>query len=444
MSRMTRAPDQALFFAPMLRRFADDFKAVPNHMAEHGVATTVYIQPPPQTTDGRPTLSGRERLERDRASFHSDIEHAELPLTLASRSVFKSLATIRLGWKLGRENPDAIFVMWTIVPIILLGLPLRLLRRRCVFMACGMGSVFGGDTLAMRMLRIVVRLVYRYLFSGPNSRVITHNEEDIRYLAETLDVPVEHTVATPGCGVDPREFPFQRRPTNDLPIVLVPVRLLLQKGVLDAVETSRLLSSRGVAHRMWLSSDIDPGNPSSLSRAQLETLQRTVPTVEVLGFQDQVQPLYRRCDLVLVPTKYREGLPTALIESAASGRAIVTTDNYGGNEFVIDGVTGILVDKGDAIAMADAIQALIENPERMARMIEASYRRFLGGYTKLHMLQRTVELLRTLELDTPDIYFPDIHVNVGPPGDSDVNMHGDQPASQRRSVESEGGSGFIA
>lgn len=400
---MTDPREQAFFFTPMLRRFADDFGAVPNHLAEHGIDTTVYTQPPPSAGDGRPSLSGSERLERDRASFHCEVRHEALPLGRTDRSVRDIVATLRVGWRLGRDHPDAVFVMWTVIPIILLGLPLRLQRRRCVFMKTGMGSVFDGDSPRERVVRFGVRLLYRFLFAGPNSRVITHNFDDLRYIAETLSVPTEHLVATPGCGVDPTEFPRHERPRNDPPIILVPVRLLVQKGVLDAVEASRVLAGRGIDHRMWLSSDIDPGNPSSLNRAQLERLQREVPSVEVLGFQDQVQPLYERCDFVLVPTRYREGLPTALIESAASGRAIVTTDNYGGNEIVRDGVTGLMVDKGDAVAMADALQRLIEDPVLVASITDEAHERFRRAYTKSHMLQRTIELLRTLGLETPDV-----------------------------------------
>ena len=403
---MNNNESQFYFFTVCLPRFADDFKAVPNHLVQHNYRATVYS---PDADAGesadavRPSYRRDDLLEIAQSGFDSRVEHEQLPLHRDKLTPMSLFRTMRQSWKLGRQNPNATFVMWTIIPILFVGLPLRLLGRRCVFMKTGMGSVFGSNTFKVRTARFFVKMFYRYLFSGKNSRAITHNHEDKRYISEVLGMPLHHIMATRGCGVEPEEFPRQPLPEpRDAKVILVPARLLVEKGILEAIEASSLLSQRGVAHEMWLSNDVDPGNPSSLTAKQLADFCQENPALKVLGFQPKVLPLFSQCDLVLVPSRYREGLPTALIEASATGRPVVTTNNYGGRDIIFHEKTGQMVETGDAVGMADCLERYITDPMFAARMAENAYQQFLSGYTKKHMLQRTLEVFQSLNILVPD------------------------------------------
>ncbi len=392
------------FFTVCLPRFADDFKAVPNHLVQHNIRAVVYSPDAgDQTESDKPSYRREDMLEIATSGFSDGVQLERLPLHRDRLSPISIFRTMGLAWRLGRQNPDATFVMWTIIPILFVGLPLRMLGRKCVFMKTGMGSVFGSNKLKVRFARFFVKLFYRYLFSGKNSRAITHNHEDKQYISDVLGMPLHHIMATRGCGVEPDEFPRQPLPEpREAKVILVPARLLVEKGILEAIEASRLLTERGFAHEMWLSNDIDPGNPSSLTAAQLDQACFENPALKVLGFQPRVLPLFRDCDLVLVPSRYREGLPTALIEAAATGRPVVTTNNYGGRDIVFHEKTGLMVENGDAVGMANCLQRYLEDPMFAHRMAENAYQQFLTGYTKKHMLQRTLEVFQSLGLEVPD------------------------------------------
>ena len=71
------------------------------------------------------------------------------------------------------------------------------------------------------------------------------------------------------------------------------------------------------------------------------------------------------------PGLHREGLPKGLVEAAACGRAVVTTDVPGCRDAIEPDVTGVLVPVKSAPSLADALQALIEEPERRMRMGKA-------------------------------------------------------------------------
>ena len=159
---------------------------------------------------------------------------------------------------------------------------------------------------------------------------------------------------------------------------------------------------------MWFSSAPDEGNPSSLTRQEIEALEQSSPRVKFIGYQPSLVPCYQACDIVCVPTKYREGLPTALLEAAASGRPIVTCDNIGGREFITDGETGLVVPRGAPIALADAIERLIRDTELADRLRRSAFRHFQEGFTKQVMVARTLAVFRDLGLALPPVALSEV------------------------------------
>jgi glycosyltransferase involved in cell wall biosynthesis len=67
--------------------------------------------------------------------------------------------------------------------------------------------------------------------------------------------------------------------------------------------------------------------------------------------------------MVVLPSYYGEGLPKVLMEAAASGRAVVTTDHPGCRDAIIPGRTGLLVPLCDPEKLADAMEHLVESPD---------------------------------------------------------------------------------
>jgi glycosyltransferase involved in cell wall biosynthesis len=109
--------------------------------------------------------------------------------------------------------------------------------------------------------------------------------------------------------------------------------------------------------RFALVGDPDPGNPSSVSVAQLREWSAQ-GVVEWWGWRSDMQAVIRQSHIVCLPS-YGEGVPRVLIEAAASGRPIVTTDTPGCREIVRDGVNGFLVPERDVPALANALRFLL-------------------------------------------------------------------------------------
>ena len=403
------AAREAMFFVHMLPRFVSDFALLANQLAESGARVTVFAPGAPARNSGAadpnaapasgaaaPWWKRRDVLDAARARLDPAIAVETLPVQRDRVTLFGALRTAALAWRMGRRHPDAVFFLWTPIPFLFCGVPLRLLERRCVFMVTGLGTMFGSDAWRVRMMRPWVLVLYRYLFRAPASRVVVHNQEDKDFLVARVGLVADHVMVTPGCGVDPQEYPWIEAAHNPRPVIYAPVRLIPEKGVEDAVDASRILNEQGVEHELWFSSEIDRGNPMAFQERDLARLKSKSPCVRFLGHHPSVVPLYQQCDVMCMPTCYREGLPTAILESAACGRAMVATDNVGCREFVLNEDTGLIVPRHDPTALAAALRRLCEDVTLRERLRRRAYDAFRARFTKQIMVDRTWALIESL------------------------------------------------
>lgn len=226
----------------------------------------------------------------------------------------------------------------------------------------GLGYVFTSDAAKARVLKPFVRAALKAALSGANTRVIVQNEDD-------RDLFTRERLARPGAirlirgsGVDPSLYSTSP-PPGGVPLVVLPARVLKDKGVEEFVSAARTLKSRGVVARFALVGDPDPSNPASISSDVLAGWVRE-GVVEHWGWRPQSEmPEVLAASAVVCLPSYREGLPKALLEAAAAARAIVTTDVPGCREVVRPGVNGWRVPARDADALMAALQQALGDPD---------------------------------------------------------------------------------
>lgn len=295
------------------------------------------------------------------------LKAVRVPMSRRGANPFAEARSLWALYRLFRRlRPDLVHLV-TIKPVLYGGMMARLARVPAVVSAIsGLGSVFVSDGQRAGMMRRAVQAMYRLALGHPNQVVILQNSDDQAALISSGGLRDEKAVMIRGSGVDLAEIPC-REEAPGAPTVAFAARLLKQKGVEEFVAAARLLRERGVSARFWLIGDPDPGNPYSITAEQVEAWAAE-GVVEVLGRRSDVPELYAQAHVVTLPSYYGEGLPKTLIEAAACGRPIVTTDHPGCRDALVDGETGVLVPVRDAQALADALQALLEDPERRQAM----------------------------------------------------------------------------
>lgn len=295
------------------------------------------------------------------------------PLTLerGSTGIFATLQTMREIFTVFRNVQPDIAHLVTIKPVVLGGIVLHLLRRKPAIVAAisGLGFVFVDKGLKAWLRRLIVGGMYALALNHKNIMVIFQNKDDQKSILKLVQLKTDQITEIKGSGVNLEVYRFTPLPT-DIPKVILASRLLRDKGVWEFVAAARLLKTAQYAPkngvRCILVGDLDPENPASLSKQDLVQLQLE-GVVEVWGHRKDMAVVLSSAHIVALPS-YREGFPKILIEAAACGRAVVTSDVPGCRDSIEPGVTGVLVPVGQVEPLAQAIRDLLDDPIRCARM----------------------------------------------------------------------------
>ena len=287
-----------------------------------------------------------------------------LPMSRSGLALGGELAALLRLYR--NRRPDLIHHI-TIKPVILGGLAARFAQMPAVVHTLpGLGFMFARQGLRAQLARFAVKQLYRRALRHPRSRVVFQNSDDLaEFEAAGLLGHGQGTVIR-GVGVDLERYYPSPEPAGPLLVVLI-ARMLTDKGVYQFVEAARRLRREGIGARFALVGEPDVGNPAAIDG---ETLQRwhQQGDVEWWGHQDDVAAVLRQAHVLCLPTFYREGLPTVLVEAAASARPLVATDVPGCRELVRDGENGLLIPPRDADALANALRRLLEDSALRSRM----------------------------------------------------------------------------
>jgi glycosyltransferase involved in cell wall biosynthesis len=344
---------------------------------------------------------GLEVVVATRVARHADRIRDEgfrlVPLEKLDRRSLNPLREIAALLEIVRvyraERPDIVHhvalkpTLYGTLAAMLTGVP------RVVNALTGMGYVFVSREPIARLLRLVVGALFHVVLDRRNSVLIVQNPDDAAQLVKAGVVAPERIALIRGSGVDTARFaPGPTRPGT--PVAVLVARMLWDKGVAEMVEAGRILHARGVPVRVLLVGDADPGNPSAIPAARLESW-RHEDAAEWLGHRDDIPDVLRGAHIAVLPS-YREGLPKSLLEAAAAGLPLVASDVPGCREVVRHGHNGILVPPRDAAALADAIERLASDGELRALMGRRSRELVLQHFSQEIVAAETLAVYRRL------------------------------------------------
>jgi glycosyltransferase involved in cell wall biosynthesis len=296
-------------------------------------------------------------------------------------------------WRIVRdEKPDLVHCI-ALRMILLGGIPAKLAGAKALVLApTGLGHLWTSNGPLERLMRWGARLIVGRFLRGPGTHYLFENADDPAEFGLSATDPAVTIV--PGAGVDPAEFPKVPEPPSPPVRIALVSRMLRSKGVAEAVEAVRAARRLGAPVELDLYGRLDQPNPASIPEAELRQWS-TEPGIMWHGVTADVPAVWREHHIALFLSYYREGLPRALTEAAASGRPIVTTDAIGCREVVRDGVEGFLVPVGDTQAAAQALVKLAGDPALRARLGDAAHERFQERLTEDAVRSAVTKLYRS-------------------------------------------------
>jgi glycosyltransferase involved in cell wall biosynthesis len=316
-----------------------------------------------------------------------DVERKSLGPLTGIRNLVSAIRIVRA------ERPDIVHcialrsvVMGGIATKIGAGCPL-------ILALTGLGLLWVERGWGARFLRCLVRTIVGSWLRGPNTRYLFENRDDPPEFG--LDPGGREVTIVGGAGVDAAEFPMVPEPLAPPLKVAVVSRMIAPKGIAEAVEAVRCARAAGAPVELHLFGGLDPSNRRALSADLLKRWSRE-PGITWHGPTADVPRVWREHHVALSLSYYREGVPRTLIEAAASGRPIVTTNVPGCRDVVRDEVSGILVPPHDVEAAACALVRLAADPALRARMGAAANEHFHEHFTAASVRCAVGRLYRSL------------------------------------------------
>ena len=198
-----------------------------------------------------------------------------------------------------------------------------------------------------------------------------------------------------GAGVDLKKFYFSKPTIKDKISIILPARLLWDKGVNEFHDASLILREkyRGkIEFKLIGMADIDNNAGVGEDEVQ-EWIEKGY--FSRINYQIDMVPIYTKSDIVVLPS-YREGMPKTLLEACSVGRPIVTTNAIGCRECVDEGVNGFKVPVKSAMDLANAIEKLIINEPLRVKMGIASRLKAEREFDEKNVILKHLEIYKSL------------------------------------------------
>ena len=275
------------------------------------------------------------------------------------------------------ERPDMV-VTYSIKPNIYAGFVCRLHKIPYCVNVQGLGTAFQKKWLAK-----IVTVMYRMALKKAKT-VFFENAENAKIFREKKITPAWQQTVLPGAGVNLESYSYQEYPNNDKVRFLYLGRIMKEKGMDElfwAVQELR----KECAGQFVL--DL-VGFFEDEYKEQVEKM--TQDGIAVFhGFQENPRPYYGKADCVVLPS-YHEGMSNVLLEAAATGRPLITSDIPGCREAVKQGISGLLCPVKDRNALLHTMEDFLKLSKEERKSMGRAGRKYMEEqYDKEKVVKKT-------------------------------------------------------
>ena len=301
------------------------------------------------------------------------------------------LTAIELFILIKNIRPDLVNTI-TIKPTLLGGLSLILFRKiNFVVSITGLGFVFSREkSLTANIIKIIVEILYKLILKRKKIYFIFQNKYDLNVIRRILNKKITNFSLIKGSGVDLVKYSFLPLPTTK-PIILFAARLLKSKGIYQFVEAAKKLDK----YRFVIVGKIDSESDDCITWDELNYWENK-GFIEYWGFKNNMNKIINLSNIVVLPSYYGEGLPKILIEAAACGRPVITTDRPGCKDAVLDGKTGFIIPVKNVDLIVEKINFILNNPAKALEISVNARNLALKEFNIKNVIEKHIEIYKEM------------------------------------------------
>lgn len=318
------------------------------------------------------------------------IELFDWKMSRGSVNPFRELGTIYRLFKLIKQiNPDIIHVV-TLKLIVYCAIISKFSSFKVVNALGGLGFVFSAKTIKAKFLQKIAVIALKFSFSNRSVLILQNKDDEDDLLTKNI-IGKSKIKIIRGAGVDTDHFIHHSHlHKNDIPLVILPARMLWDKGVHEFIECAKKINKQEVVARFALVGGVDGENPKAVPKKYLEEVHAK-GIINWMGYQNNMLAVYQQADIVCFPS-YAEGLPKSLLESASCELPIVAFNVRGCREVVVNNINGFLVEPHNQEQLCNAVKKLITNKKLRENMGKKGREIVVNNFSQEQIGEETLQL----------------------------------------------------
>lgn len=257
---------------------------------------------------------------------------------------FKLMLTYK---RLIKETKADIVLTYTIKPNVYGGMAAALANVPYIANITGLGTALENGGLMQKLTLVLYKIGLKKV-----SKVFFQNSSN-RQFFEKHGIALEKHDSLPGSGVNLQKFSLMEYPAEGIVEFAFISRIMKEKGIEEYIETAKYISAKypdTVFHVAGFGNGYYENKMKELHDEGI---------INYHGLLNNVKVLIKDVHCVIHPTFYPEGMSNVLLESAASGRAIISTNRPGSREAIDDGVNGYLINNQDSKELIEKVEAFL-------------------------------------------------------------------------------------
>lgn len=313
------------------------------------------------------TLAPEYPEEFDRKIWEKGAKTLTYRVNRKSLNPFGDLVTTWDLYNILKKNNIDLIIPYTIKPVIYGSLAANLGGIPVVSMITGLGLTFSKSSRKAKILELISKSLYKFALTN-NKTVIFQNRDDQQlFLDKKIVKNIDQTLVVNGSGVNLNRYTFRvnKKDHNNLKFVFM-ARLLKEKGIGYFIEAAIALKKEFPEAEFHV---LGGGSPAT-SKRFIEKLNElnSKNIMHYHGFTSNVSEFLGACDVFVLPTYYREGIPRSILEALSVGLPVITTDMPGCKETIEADKNGILIEPRSQESLTQAMRYFLENPSKVEEM----------------------------------------------------------------------------
>jgi len=253
--------------------------------------------------------------------------------------------------------------------------------KKALFLITGLGPFFNKREVKYRLIKIVQKIAFYSLRYKKNFLFIFQNPDDLKLFVTQNFVKNSYAMIIKGNGINIHDYYFLERKFEKNLTFLFASKLVKSKGIIEFLDASKIILKKYPATNFLIAGKYDDLNPDSISYEEYKNIVSDI-SISYLGnlSQTELREYFYKSSVFVMPS-YGEGLPRVVLEAAATGMPIITTNVHGCRECVMPGYNGLLVKPMNKIELAEAMESFILNTVDLSQYSKNSYEMVKNDYS---------------------------------------------------------------